>query len=194
MPNYKRLDIGRSDFDHRPVFTAKYMWVFPMMHTGSVPLRAILNGWESSGVISARTGDPFTVMVGQDVSLTGINRDIPNLTGAQVYGANACTGSTTPCRSWLNFGAFSLPAAGGFGSVTKNSFTGPNFATFDLSLARHFRFSERVDLQFRAEYFNIFNHTNFNTPAASLSNAATFGRITTAGDPRIGQLSLKLGF
>ncbi len=195
LPGYKRLDIGRSDFDHRNVFTAKYMWSFPVLHGGSAPLRAVLNGWESSGLISARTGDPFTVLDGQDVSLTGINRDVPNLTGVPVYGTNACAGSTTPCRSWLTFGAFSLPATGTFGSVTKNSFTGPNFVTFDLSLARRFKLSERADLQFRAEYFNVFNHTNFNTPAATLSSAATFGRITTtAGDPRIGQLSMKLSF
>lgn len=112
-----------------------------------------------------------------------------------VYGTNACAGSTTPCRSWLTFGAFSLPATGTFGSVTKNSFTGPNFVTFDLSLARRFKLGERANLQFRAEYFNVFNHTNFNTPAATLSSAATFGRIkTTAGGPRIGQLSMKLSF
>ena len=94
----------------------------------------------------------------------------------------------------MSFGAFSLPATGTFGSVTKNSFIGPNFATFDMSLSRRFKLRERADLQFRAEYFNVFNHTNFNTPAASLSNASTFGRITTAGDPRIGQLSMKLTF
>jgi hypothetical protein len=192
--NYKQLDIGRSDFDHRNVFTAKYLWQLPKLQNGLKPLRAIVNGWESSGLVSARTGDPFTVLDGQDVSLTGINRDVPNRTGAPVYTDKACASSTTACRSWLNFGAFSLPATGKFGTITKNSFTGPNFATFDVSLSRHFKFRERLDLQFRAEFFNVFNHANFNTPASSLSNASTFGRITTANDPRIGQLSMKLAF
>jgi hypothetical protein len=194
LPNYKQLDIGRSDFDHRHVLTAKYQWVIPQLHNGSAPLRLIVNGWESSGLVNARTGDPFTVLDGTDISLTGIGRDVPNYSGNPVYGTAACTGSTTPCRSWMNFNGFSLPTTGTFGTINKNSFTGPNFATFDISLSRHFRLGEHVDLQFRAEYFNLFNHTNFNTPAASLANASTFGRITTATDPRIGQLSMKLAF
>ena len=193
LPNYKRLDAGPSDFDHRNVVTAKYVWVFPSIDNGWAPLRAILNGWQSSGLVSARTGDPITLALGQDVSLTGLNRDTPVLSGT-AYGGNACNGVTTSCKNWLNFSAFTTPAKGTFGNVRKNTFTGPNFVTFDTSLTRHFKIREHADLQFRAEYFNLFNHTNFNTPSNNLSNASTFGRITTANDPRIGQLSMKLAF
>lgn len=193
LPDYKRLDVGPSDFDHRNVFTAKYVWFFPNLREGWAPVRWIVNGWESSGLVNARTGDPFTVMLGQDISLTGINRDVPTLVG-NPFAVTPCATGTTRCKSWLNFGAFGTPAKGTFGNVRKNTFTGPNFVTFDTALVRHFRITERANLQFRAEYFNVFNHTNFNTPAASLSNSSTFGRISTSNDPRIGQMSLKLAF
>jgi len=193
MPDYKRLDVGPSDFDHRNVLTGTYVWAFPKLESGWAPLRYVLNDWQSSGLVSARTGDRFTVMVGQDISLTGINRDVPNLVGNPLASPTPCA-SGTRCKSWLNFGAFSLPSTSQFGSVRKNTFTGPNFVTFDTALARKFNLTERANLQFRAEYFNVLNHTNFGNPAASLANAATFGRSTTAGDPRIAQLSMKVQF
>jgi hypothetical protein len=193
MPNYKRLDIGPSDFDHRNVFTATYVWAFPKLESGWAPLRYIINDWQSSGLINAHSGDALTVMLGQDVSLTGINRDVPNLI-SNPFNVAPCATGTTRCKSWMNFGAFTAPVAGQFGSVKKNSFNGPSFVTFDTALARKFNCNERVNLQFRAEYFNLLNHTNFLDPAVSLANSSTFGKITTANDPRIAQLSLKLLF
>ena len=196
MPNYKRLDVGPSDFDHRNVFTATYVWQFPNFEGGWAPVRYAINGWQSSGLISARTGDRFTVMDGTDVSLTGINRDVPNLVGLP-YNVTPCATPTKHCKSWLSFTAFQNPQQqqlGTFGNVRKNTFVGPNFVTFDTSLARNFRITEKSNLQFRAEYFNVLNHTNFGNPAASLANSTTFGTISTAGDPRIAQLSMKMVF
>lgn len=193
MTNYKRLDVGPSDFDHRNVLTGTYVWEFPKLSSGWTAIRAVVNGWQSSGLISARTGDRFTVFVGQDVSLTGLNRDVPNLIG-NPYNVSSCATSANRCKSWLAFPAFSNPTQGSFGTVQKNTFVGPNFVTFDTSLTRRFQFGEAANLQFRAEYFNVLNHTNFMTPAGTLSNSATFGKITTANDPRIAQLSLKLSF
>ena len=196
MPDYKRLDIGPSDFDHRNVLTATYLWQFPNLQNGWAPVRYVINGWQSSGLISARTGDRFTVMDGTDVSLTGINRDVPNLAGLP-YNVTPCATPTKHCKSWLSFTAFQNPQQqqpGTFGTVRKNTFVGPNFATFDTSLARNFSITEKSGLQFRAEYFNVLNHTNFGNPAASLANSTTFGTISTAGDPRIAQLSMKMVF
>lgn len=193
MADYKRLDVGPSDFDHRNVLTGTYVWAFPKIINGWSPLRWVFNDWQSSGLLSARSGDRFTVFVGQDVSLSGLNRDVPNLT-SNPYAVAPCATVTTKCKSWLNFSSFSNPAAGQYGSVQKNTFVGPNFFSFDTSLTRRFNFGEAANLQFRAEYFNVLNHTNFLSPANTLSNSATFGRITTANDPRIAQLSLKLAF
>jgi len=80
-----------------------------------------------------------------------------------------------------------------YGNVVKNSFVGPQFASWDVSVIRDFPIYERSQLQFRAEFFNVLNHTNFGDPQNAETNS-TFGRITSANDPRIGQLSLKLMF
>ena len=195
LPNYKRLDVGPSDFDHRNVLTATYVWAFPKLHEGWAPVRYLINDWQSSGLLSARTGDHFTVTAGQDISLTGLNRDVPNVIG-NAYNVAACPVSNPPCKTWLSSSAFQLPSTGQFGNEKKNSFTGPNFVTFDTALVRKFNMTERANLQFRAEYFNLLNHTNFGNPATSLANSATFGRITSTNnnDPRIAQLSVKLLF
>jgi hypothetical protein len=192
QPNYKRLDVGPSDFDHRNVFTATYVWAFPKLESGWAALRYVVNDWQSSGIVSARTGDHFTVMVGQDISLTGINRDVPLVAG-NAYNVAVCPATNPPCKTWLSATAFQQPSPGQFGNEKKNTFTGPNFVTFDTSLARRFNITEHANFQFRAEYFNLLNRTNFNTPASSLASP-TFGKISTANDPRIAQLSLKLLF
>jgi hypothetical protein len=75
----------------------------------------------------------------------------------------------------------------------KGSFVGPQYTDWDVSIMRYLPIHEAVQFQFRAEYFNVLNHTNFGDPNASVTNGA-FGRVTSASDPRIGQLSLKLLF
>jgi hypothetical protein len=76
--------------------------------------------------------------------------------------------------------------------VAKGFLVGPQYADWDVSLMRNFVFNERIKLQFRAEYFNVLNHPNFNDPGTS--TGSSLGRITGAMDPRIGQLSLKFVF
>jgi hypothetical protein len=101
----------------------------------------------------------------------------------------------------LNPASFENPtAAGTFGSFQKGALVGPQYADWDASLTRKFAFNERTYLQFRAEYFNLPNHTNFGDPNST--NNSTFGQITSTtpqnaditNDPRIAQLSLKLVF
>jgi len=75
----------------------------------------------------------------------------------------------------------------------KGSFVGPQYASWDTSIIRVFPIHESLELQFRAEFFNVLNHTNFGDPQQNQVNGS-FGTITSANDPRIGQLSLKLAF
>jgi hypothetical protein len=106
---------------------------------------------------------------------------------------------STACKGYLNKAAFStnpsytvnLPLS--YGNVVKGSFVGPQFADWDVSVFRQFPIHESLRTEFRAEFFNVLNHTNFMDPQQSVTNGA-FGRITSANDPRIGQLSLKLEF
>lgn len=197
--NFRRLDHGSSDFDHRNVVSISYVYVFPTMKDGSAAVRFLINGWQTSGLLQSRSGDPLTIgSNSNNASGAGQNRDRAVLVG-NPYGGNAC-GSVSPCKSYLNPASFQNNAPGTYGNIVKGSIVGPRYTNWDMSLARNFAMGDRASLQFRAEYFNIFNHTNFGDPGTT--NNASIGRITgttpqngaAANDPRIAQLSLKLLF
>ncbi|HEU5403448.1 MAG TPA: carboxypeptidase regulatory-like domain-containing protein, partial [Terriglobales bacterium] len=191
LPNWKELDRGPSDFDHRNIVSIHYVWLLPGVHGFNSVMRYVVNGWQTNGIFSFRSGDPLSVMAGKDISGTGINRDVPLQVGP-AYVRNAC-GTVILCSPWLSQQGFANPAAGTFGNVKKGSFVGPQYVDWDASLARNFPIHESVALQFRAEYFNVLNHTNLQDPNVNFSSSS-FGRITGASDPRIAQLALKLAF
>jgi hypothetical protein len=203
-PNFKQLDYGPADFDHRNVTALSYVYVVPnFLNDSPSVVRYILNGWSTSGLFQYRSGDPLTTFSSQsNNSGSAQNRDRAVWSGASPYGGAACT-TTVNCKNYLNPGSFSVNPVGTFGNVVKGSFVGPHYVDWDGSLTRQFTFSERTNLQFRAEYFNLMNHTNLGDPATTLGS--TFGRITSTSpqnwagtapqnDPRIAQLSLKLQF
>jgi hypothetical protein len=153
-------------------------------------------------VVSAQTGRPVTVLSGVNGSGTGIGQDRATLVG-NPYGSGACAAakiSTVSCVDWLNPAGFQSNAAGTFGNVGKGSMRLPGSFTWDMGLTKNFLFTERWRLQFRAEFFNVFNHANFMDDSVSLTNfqklssKSSFGAIQQAADPRIGQLALKLLF
>jgi hypothetical protein len=202
-PNFKSLDYGPADFDHRNVTALSYVYAVPkFLNDAPGAVRYVLNGWETTGLFQYRSGDPLTIMSGQsNNSLSAQNRDRAVLTGAP-YGSGACTTSVN-CKSYLNPASFANNAAGTYGTIVKGSFVGPHYVDWDASLAKKFPFGERANLQFRAEYFNLLNHTNLGDPATTVGT--TLGRITSTSpqnwagtapqnDPRIAQLSLKLVF
>ncbi|WP_213807022.1 carboxypeptidase regulatory-like domain-containing protein [Granulicella sp. dw_53] len=196
--DYKRLDRGPSDYDHRNVIAISYVWLLPKMTNGNSIVRYVANNWQTNGIFQLRSGDPLTV-TGANVSGTGVNRDRAIWNGQNPYGGNACASVSASCKSFLNPASFSQnPAATvnvplSYGNIVKGSFVGPRFTSWDVSLMRLFPVHEGTQFQFRAEYFNVLNHTNFMDPQLSQPNTA-FGRITQANDPRIAQLSLKLLF
>ena len=196
-PNYKRLDTGPADYDHRNVLEISYVWLLPKMGSGNAALRYLLNGWQSNSIFIFRSGDPLTV-TGSNVDGTGLGRDRAIWNGQNPYGGNGCVAGTH-CKNWLNRANFSTnPSyttnlALTYGNIVKGSFVGPRFASWDTSIIRIFPIHESLDLQFRAEFFNVLNHTNFGDPQMTQTNSS-FGTITSANDPRIGQLSLKLTF
>jgi hypothetical protein len=197
-PNYKRLDSGPADYDHRNVISASYVWLLPKMNEVNAVLRYIVNGWQSNSIIIFRSGDPLTV-TGNNVDGTGQNRDRAIWNGQNAYGGIECAAGAH-CKNWLNRANFSTnPSyttnlALTYGNIVKGSFVGPQFVSWDTSIIRIFPIHESLELQFRAEFFNVLNHTNFGDPQGNQTNGS-FGTITsTNGDPRIGQLSLKLAF
>ncbi len=206
-PNFKRLDRGPSDFDHRNVASVSFVYALPkVLKDAPGALRYMVNGWQASGLFQTRSGDPLTVTSNaNNNSGSGQNRDRAYLIG-NPYGGSACP-ATAHCKSWLNPSSFAnnpAPVGPGmiptYGNIVKGSFVGPRYTDIDAAIARNFPIVERAVLQFRAEYFNLFNHTNFGDPTTSLGGS--FGQITgttpqngaSANDPRIAQFSLKLLF
>jgi hypothetical protein len=200
VSNFKRLDYGPSDFDHRNVISASYVYTFPkLLDSAPAALRYVVNGWQTTGLVKFSSGDPLTIFSSAaNNSGSGQQRDRAVQIG-NPYGGSACK-PATHCKSYLNPASFTNNAPGTFGTVKKGSYVGPQYADWDASLARSFNFTERAYLQFRAEYFNLLNHTNFGDPNTTYNG--TFGQVTSTSpqngnytnDPRIAQLSLKLVF
>ncbi|HEX6466266.1 MAG TPA: carboxypeptidase regulatory-like domain-containing protein [Terriglobales bacterium] len=204
-PLRHRFDRGPSDFDHTHRFVGSYVWALPKAG-GNKLLQGFLGDWQLSGIFSAQTGRPFTVLSGRgqpnDPSQTGIGQDRGVLlAGASPYGPGACAGVNFPnkCVAFLNRSSFAQPAIGTFGNIGKGSLRWPGSYGWDMGLQKAFPVTERVNLQFRAEFFNVLNHVNYRSDESAISSAAnsngsSFGRFTSAEDPRIGQLALKIVF
>lgn len=187
--NADMMDRGPSDFDVRQRFSGTFVWKLPALGQANSILRQVAGGWEVTGLITVQSGIPLTIQAGKDQSQTGLGRDRAVISGVP-YGAGAC-GSAAPCVNYLNTASFALPAAGGFGNAGKALLRGPGLANVDVGFFKTIRVRERLQLQFRAEFFNSLNRANFNNPNNSVSGAG-FGSIRSATDPRIGQLALKL--
>lgn len=193
MPSFNSFDRGPIDFDVAQHFVTSYVWQLPQLANYSRPVRGFLGGWEWSGAVTAQTGFPFTITSGANQSGSGEGYDRPNQVSSVVRSSTAC-GTSAPCVSYLNRSAFQTSPAGTFGTLGKGTVRGPGLFDWDMGVFKNFPLKgDRYSLQFRAEFFNVFNRANFNNPTASLSSGG-FGTITSAADPRIGQFALKLFF
>jgi hypothetical protein len=197
-PLRHEFDRGPSEFDHTHRFVASYVWKLPALANSNGLVRHALGNWQLSGLVSAQTGRPITILSGVNNSGTGIGQDRANIVG-EAYGSGACAGSAKACKDWLNLASFVANPVGTFGNLGKGSLRFPGAFTWDMAFTKNFPFTERISLQFRAEFFNIFNRVNFDETTATgnfskLSSKGNFGALQQASDPRIGQLGLKLFF
>jgi hypothetical protein len=136
--------------------------------------------------MAVHTGFPFSPATGVDNSLTGVRQDRPNVVGAPYV-------RDTNTLIWINPSAFVANPLGTFGNAGYNSLIGPAFFDLDASVTRSFPVREHRRFDLRFEFFNLLNHTNFSLPVATKSSA-TFGKILSAGDPRILQFAAKFVF
>ena len=199
------MDKGDCNFDIRHVFNASIVGTSSMK--GNSLLARVVRNWQIAPLVRAQSGAPLNVTTGKDNSLMGTNTitnvDRPNLVlPNNVYNAN-----WGPSLQYINPAAFAQNAPGTFGSLGRDALRTPGLLTFDASLDRLFYLTERFHLDVRADAFNIINHTNFSSPSqtgiqipgistgvSATLNSTTFGRLTSAGDPRILQFSMKLIF
>jgi hypothetical protein len=156
----------------------------------------LISGWQVNGIATLLTGFPFTPLIGSNRSGDGDTRNPdrpslnPNFSGPILL--------NNP-NQWYNPNAFVLPAVGTYGSLGRGTFVGPGLAELDASLFKNTAVSERISLQFRAEFFNVLNHANFDTPNTTVFSSgaisASAGLVTaTSTTSRQIQLGLKLIF
>jgi hypothetical protein len=185
------LDRGRSDFDRRHVSVTTFIWDMSYFDKTNPFLKAVINGWQLSSIITLQSGLPFNVTTGTDVNLDGNNNDRANLLGNPFLDPNRSRAAVT--AAWFNTAAFGIPAPGADGNTQRNLMTGPGSKNVDLAIVRNFRIRERMSFQARGEFTNVFNLVNLSNPTASL-NSALFGQIRGANGMRQVQLGLRLTF
>lgn len=187
-------DYGPLAFDipHRFVASAIYELPFgegkPLLTSG--PAAAILGGWSVNGILTLSDGRPFTV-TSNDTIGTGQGR----ITRANCIGDASPDGFDPTIDKWFDTSAFAAVSGRNYGTCGSNTVRGPGSKSMNMSLFRNIGLGGDRRLELRAEVFNLFNWVNYGFPAANVSNAGTFGRITsTLGDPREMQLAVKFYF
>ncbi|MDP9049147.1 MAG: TonB-dependent receptor [Acidobacteriota bacterium] len=207
VPDIKALDRGLSDIDHPHAISISYVYELPKLHSGFRVAQAVANGWRTSGLIQHHSGESLSAWVGSDNSQTGLGqdraqRDFTQSAYLDQPGGGHCVAGKS-CVNWLNPAAFSIPAqtgvGTGFGNVMKGSLRGPGYTNWDASVVRSFPIFRESTMEFRAEYFNLVNHTKLGNPSVSNpSVGSTFGTITATNpstdSQRIAQFSLKYLF
>jgi hypothetical protein len=201
LPSNLALDRGNSDLDlrHRIVATADY--AIPLGRSLNGIEGGIAKGWQVNFIEVWQTGTPFTIVnpnPGRSgAHFFGGNTDRPDQVGNPNVSNQGVSGF------WFNPSAFTEQQLGTIGNVRKNSLFGPHFRHFDFSLFKNFRVTEGTNLQFRAEFFNLFNQASFGNPGVNNGNNnvsptnANFGKITTVSTnytPRQIQFVLRYTF
>ena len=180
---------GSSDFDLRHRFVTSFLWELPRPKVG--PARWIAGGWQVNGILTVSAGRPFNVVSGTDRALAGSGTQRPNLVGNPYLDTGRSKDDLI--RQYFQSAAFALPAVGAFGNLGRNTIVGPGSYNLDSSMFKMFPITERVKLQFRAEFFNTLNHANLGQPVGNIG-APNVGRIQGASAPRILQFGLRMTY
>ena len=192
---------GRSLFDSHHRLVVSYQWSLPLWRQPHGWYQQILGAWQLNGIATVMSGTPFTVFDSNDVSeqggapeITGFSANRPNLIPGQDP-----NGGPKNTQAWLNASAFQriIPDPTSpvqqFGTAGRNIAQGPGYANWDFSAFKSSPVTEGKELEFRAEFFNFLNHTNFRLPDSDISSP-TFNQILAALPPRLIQLALKFQF
>jgi hypothetical protein len=193
---------GNSNYDRRHVLNFYYIYDLPFFKTQDSLLKNLAGGWQVSGATFYRTGNPFSVTVGQDIAGIGDTSAQPyNVSGDILSGANRnFSGAVGDGNFLFNTAAYTRPANGTWGNQTRNQLYYPGEYQWDIALFKNFNAGGSRRIQFRAEMFNFLNHPNLNNTSGREPNVnnptnAGFGRITGKTDDRRDvQLSLRYIF
>ena len=190
----RKLDYGLSSFDLRHRVIVSWVYELPLGPNRALLGRAhgflgqAVGAWTLSGITNYRSGFPFTVLASSNTDFSGLNQfsDRVNLRPGV---SHAPTDMSNPDHAF-DPSVFEFPEAGSVGNVGRNTLIGPQFINQDFAVLKNFPITENRRVQFRAEFFNFFNHTNFKLPQNRLDQSGV-GKIGDAYDPRLIQFSLR---
>ncbi len=193
---YRFLDRGTSGFDITHRFSQSVIYDMPFgagrqVNIGNPVLNQVLGNWQVNAIFVTQTGLPFTPVLATSVSNAGGSRPDRLKSGA--------IDNPTITR-WFDTSfntvdaAWATPRQYTYGNAGRNILRGPGRTNLDLSVFKHFAITERYRLQFRAEFFNFFNHPQFDLPNASVGSPNAGVISSTVGTPRDIQFSLRLSF
>jgi hypothetical protein len=192
------LEYGNSSFDVRHRWVTSLVWELPWLRDQRGVAGKVFGGWQTNYDISLQSGFPFTVGARDDFNQDGSPSDRPD---APAFGntfpfhpEDFLRGSGFGGNSRMQDMLVLFPTPDGRdGTLGRNTFPGPGIAVFDFSLFKRIVVSERFDVQFRAEFFNLFNRVNLYQPIANM-DSGLFGLSTQAADPRVIQFGLRMSF
>ena len=179
-----RADTGNSNVNVGHLASFSWIYDIPFMSHAKGFSRALLGGWKYNGISTFRSG--FSLNPGLSVANQGLATRPDVAAGQQLSYPKTIT-------QWFNTAIFQRPAFGSFGNAGVGTITGPGLVNFDMGLYKDFAFTEKRRLQFRSEFFNVFNHPNLGNPTTTLGSG-NYGRITSALDGRIIEFSLRFHF
>jgi hypothetical protein len=224
----REFNYGEATYDRTHVFAANYLWDVPGRNLSNRLLKGVAGGWQISGLTRYQSGAPLALTSGYGLStacqtgetcvpITNFGTDI---TGGgdmwrPVISSNpVLSGGQRTVDHWFNALVFSPPALPGtvtnlagvlrvlaVGNTPYTFARGPGIANTDLAVFKNFKIQEKVNAQFRAEAYNLFNHTQFDAvdtkptwDRAGVQTNPSFGKVTSARDPRVMQLAIRLSF
>lgn len=190
-----KAEKGLAPQDVRHRFVMSYVYELPLGHgkrfgsSASGVMDQLIGGWQINGITTFQSGQPLTAIMGFDNANVGDGTARPDQI---VDNPNISRGDRSRTH-WFDTGAFVPAAFGTFGNAARNNIIGPGLNNFDFSVLKSFRVSEQKRMEFRAEMFDLFNHTNFTT-VGNVIGTGSFGQLTASRDPRVIQFGLKALF
>jgi hypothetical protein len=201
-----------SLFNATQRFVLSYYWELPVpKYSGA--LGKLIDGWGTSGIISFQSGFPIRITSSSDTELENsddfefpgepsvvapFRTQNPRNSGCALGTGPTAGSGAPPCspipNQYFDPNSFALSPLGTIGDSPRSICCGPGINDFDLALLKSTAISESKQLQFRAEFFNAFNHANFLVPDGNITDGPTFGEVLSARDPRLVQLALKFIF
>ena len=201
LPGTQKADWALSQIDLKNNLSASVIYNLPygkgrrFGSGGSGVTETVLGNWEVDVIEKITSGFPVFIFNSSDASGVGFNQGGNNYNRPD----QICNPSSGPNNllEWFNTSCFAAAAAGKLGDANRTPLYGPDFVNTDFSAIKHFilPYRDGLRLDFRAEFFNLFNHAQFGLPGADISTGSTFGKINSSvNNPRVMQFALKLYF